>query len=107
MSRRRGPPVRVPPGIEVRHSKSCGSARGESCECEPTFRAWVSVPGGRKKLQRTFKTLAAATTWRGDGTVDGRRGVRGDPAPTTVREAAEEWLRGAQAGSIRNRSGDE
>ena len=106
MSRRRRAPARVPPGVEVRHSSGCAVAQGGECDCRPSFRAWVSVPGTRKKLQRTLKRWPPPGAWREDVTVDLRRGARGAGA-TTVRDGADEWLRGARAGSIRNRSGDD
>ena len=38
--------------------------------------------------------------------MDLRRGAMAPPGSTTVRDAAQEWLRGVRAGRIRNRSGD-
>jgi hypothetical protein len=106
VSRRRPPPARIPPGVEVRHSKACASRGGGECDCSQSYRAWVSVPRTRTKLQKTFKTLSAAVMWREDASVDLRRGAIGPPKAVTVRQAGEAWLVGAKAGSVRNRSGD-
>ena len=64
------------------------------------------MPGTRKKVQKTFPSLAAAVRWREDAKVDLRRGAIAAPGSTTVRKAAREWIAGARAGTIRNRSGE-
>lgn len=106
MSRRRNAPAAMPRGIELRHSRACAGRAGAACDCSPTYRAVVTVPGTRQKLQRTFPTLAAAKLWREDARVDLRRKSISAPAATTVRDAAEAWIVGARAGTIRNRSGE-
>jgi integrase len=57
-------------------------------------------------VRKTFPTERAAILWREDARVDLRRGVLVAPKPTTLRELGEVWLDAAQAGRIRNRSGD-
>ena len=92
-------------GISVRHAKTCASRDGSRCNCKPTYQAQVYVVGEGKRLTKTFPTLAAAKSWRQDAVVAARRGgLRSSNG--TVREAADEWLAGAQAGAVRNRSGD-
>ncbi len=74
--------------------------RGDSWE------AFVWLPRERRKVRKTFPTLAAAKSWRADAAALASRGGLRAPKPTTVREAWENWHAGAQAGTIRNRSGD-
>ncbi len=104
MSRRSRPAPEPATGIEVRHLRSCASRSGGTCDCEPNYRAWVHAGPG-KRIRRTFKTLEAARLWRQDAQVDLRRGVLEAPKALTVAQAAEAWVKGARAGSIRNRSG--
>jgi integrase len=59
----------------------------------------------QKKVRKTFPTLAAARAWRADTESGVRRGVVRAPVPTTLRQAADAWLEGAAAGTIRTRSG--
>lgn len=95
------------PGVEVRHRQGCPARGGGRCACEPGYRAWVVAGPGKRKVQKTFRTLREAVEWREAMKVDLRRGVAGAPRALTVVEAAERWLAGARAGAIRNRSGDE
>jgi integrase len=92
-------------GIEVRHQDHCPAPDGD-CSCRPTYRASVWDPRDRRLIRQRFSTLAAAKGWRVDAQAAVRRGeLRGDLGPT-LREAADWWVKGAEAGSIRNRSGD-
>jgi integrase len=102
VSRRR----RIPEGINLRHSRSCRSADGGRCSCEPTYQAAVYSARDGRRIWRSFPTLAAAKTWRQDTAVALRRGRLRAPAATTVREAAEAWMAGAESGAVRTRSGD-
>ena len=97
--------MKVPRGIEVRHRRSCSCSTGATCDCKPTFRAWVNHPAENRKVRRTFPTLAAAKRWREDAVVDLRRGVLAAPSSPTFGEAADAWLAGAKSGKIRSRSG--
>jgi len=60
----------------------------------------------KKRIRKHFATLAAARSWRADAQVALRRRTMRAPSATTVRQAAAEWLQGARAGLVRNRSGD-
>ncbi len=93
-------------GIEIRHSKVCRSRAGGACSCRPTYQASVSSAVEQKRIRKTFPTLAEARAWRSEAQTAIRRGMLRAPSQTTVREAAEAWLEGVRAGSIRNRSGD-
>jgi integrase len=81
----------MPPGIR---------RRGNSWE------AFVWLPREKRKVRKTFPTLAAARSWRADAAALASKGALRAPKPTTVREAWEAWAEGAKAGTIRNRSGD-
>ncbi len=59
----------------------------------------------QKRIRKTFKSLTEAKTWRADALVSLQAGTLRAPDPRTVREAAEEWLAGARAGTVRDRSG--
>ena len=93
-------------GIGVRHERACRSYDGGRCSCSPRYRAWVWSAREAKLIRETFPSLAAGKAWRADAQVQLADGRIRAPTPTTLREAAEAWLAGAQAGTIRNRSGD-
>src|SRR3954469_984109 len=95
-----------PEGITVRHSRSCGTRHGGSCNCKPSYQAGIFSKTDGKKIRKTFPTLAEAKGWRADASTAVRRGTMRAAGGTTVREAAEAWLAGAGDGSVRNRSGD-
>jgi integrase len=98
-------------GIVVRHARGCparwdSESHGSACRCSPRFQAQVWSPRDRKRLSRTFTTRAAAKAWRQDMSVALRRGTAVTGGQVTLRRAATEWLQAAEAGVIRNRSGD-
>ena len=96
------------PGIVERHSRSCPSRNGGQCSkpCQPTFEAWVYSARDGKKIRRGFPTIGAAKGWRSDALSALRRGTLKAPTRRTLDEAAATWLEGAEAGAIRNRSGE-
>jgi hypothetical protein len=51
------------PGVEVRHQKACAEHEGGVCNCKPSYRAIVFDRRERRKIQKTFPTLAAAAAW--------------------------------------------
>jgi hypothetical protein len=57
-------------------------------------------------VRRSFDRLDEAKGWRADASVGLRKGTMCPPARITLNEAADAWLEGAKAGTIRNRSGD-
>ena len=97
---------RLPEGISLRHARSCPRQSGGRCRCAPTYQAQAWSPGDRKRLTRTFPTLAAARGWRYDALVGLRSGTLRAAGGVTLRAAADEWLAAAEAGIVRNRSGD-
>ena len=96
---------RTPEGIELRHSKLCGTNEGRRCNCTPTYRASVWDNARRKRHRKTFSTPAAAKSWRRDALTALEAGTLQEPSTVTLRERADEWLHGARHGSIRNRNG--
>jgi integrase len=92
-SSRRKPPT----GIIVRHSRSCRTNAGGTCNCQPAYRAFVYDRRSGKKTWKTFPTLAAAKGWRADATSQLNAGRRVAPSRKTLREAAAQWLEGATA----------
>jgi hypothetical protein len=93
-------------GIQVRHGRRCANRSGSECSCTPTFQAQVWSARDRKPIRKTFPTVAGALAWRQETQVALRRGTLRAPTTTTLAEAAEAWLSGAEAGIIRTRSGD-
>jgi len=97
---------RLPEGINVRHARACPGREGGRCRCDPSYQAQVWSARDRKRLSRSFPTLAAARTWRQDAHVALRQGKLRPSGAVTLRDAARDWLEGARAAVIRNRSGD-
>jgi integrase len=100
--------ARKTPGIETRHAPSCPAVdnRDARCKCTPSYRAHVWSAREKRRIRKSFSTLAAAKAWRADTEVALRRGTMRAPTPTTLRQVWEVWLTGAREGSVRNRSGD-
>ncbi|MFN8161368.1 MAG: tyrosine-type recombinase/integrase [Solirubrobacterales bacterium] len=92
-------------GIRKRHTRLCRSHKGGGCTCTPSYEASVFSPKDDDKIRRTFRSHAEAASWRADAKRQIDQGALRTPAQKTVRTAAEDWLRGAKAGEIRNRSG--
>jgi integrase len=95
-------------GIRVRHARTCPAHADPDarCSCRPSYEAWVYSVKDGKKLRKTFGNLAEAKGWRADSTSAVRKGTLRSPSRVTLREAAEAWLKGAEEGIIRTRSGD-
>jgi integrase len=96
------------PGIEARHAPACPAAgdRDGRCRCTPSYRANVWSARDKRRIRKSFSTLAAAKAWRSETMVALRRGTMRAPTATTLREVWGVWLTGAREGSVRNRSGD-
>ena len=93
-------------GINVRHRLNCTSRSGGSCSCQPAYQAqaWSALEG--KQIRKTFASLADAKAWRQNTQVGLRQGTVRTPSPTTLNQAASEWLAAARTGVVRTRSGD-
>jgi integrase len=94
-------------GIRARHARRCPAAGSPEarCRCRPSYEASVYSKRENRKLRRTFPTLSEAKAWRADATGAVRRGSIRARSTTTLREAAEAWVEGAKAGTIRDRTG--
>lgn len=93
-------------GIEKRHSKGCPARNGSRCRCNAGYEVFVYSSKDGKKIRKTFARESEARSWRADAKRAVDHGTLRAPTLVTWREAAEVWLAGAEAGTIRNRSGD-
>lgn len=92
-------------GITVRHARSCPTRRGEACRCSKTYQASVWSARDRRRIYKSFPTLASAKSWRADAQVGLRRGTMRAPTRITLSEAAEAWVDGVHKGIIQARGG--
>lgn len=95
--------ARQSPGIRTRHSRPCRSRQGGSCNCTPTYEAWVWSNRDGKKIRRAFTNLAEAKGWRSDALGAVRRGALRPSPAQTIEQAAVAWIAKARAGEIRKR----
>jgi integrase len=94
------------PGIRYRHSRTCEDPERCGEKCGGSWEASVFSKRDGKKIRQTFSgpgAKAAAKQWRSDATRAVRLKKLRAPTRKTVREAAEEFLRGAEAGEVRTR----
>ena len=82
------------------------SRRGARCSCAPQYRAEVYSRRERRRVRKTFSSMAEAKAWRADAQVALRAGTLSGARSATLTEAAAAWVAGARGGSVRNRSGD-
>jgi integrase len=94
------------PDLRERHSRSCNSLKGGTCNCAPSFQARVYVPEDGRRRTKTFSgpgARAAAKGWL----IDARKGVRDGklraPTKTTLRASVDAFLEGAANGEILTR----
>lgn len=92
-------------GITKRHSKNCPGNGGGRRRCKAGWEASVYSKRDAKKIRKVFAREAEAKSWRADAMTAIERGALRAPTKITLREAGEAWLEGAEAGEIRNRSG--
>jgi integrase len=90
----------------LRHVRGCRSRQGGRCSCTPAYQAQVWSAREHKTIRKTFRTLSEARAWRQESQVALRKGTLRAPSPTTLSEAAQDWLAAATAGLVRTRSGD-
>jgi integrase len=93
-------------GINPRHARSCRKRDGKRCNCNPSYEAWVYSKRDGKKISKRFKSLAEAKGWRADASRALQARTLRPSSGTTLATAAEAWLGGVKAGTIRTRSGD-
>jgi integrase len=82
-------------GIEIRVAKD-GSR---------TYRASVWSNREGKRIRKSFAREAEAKAWRQDAAGAVRRGALRPSKPITLNQAAAEWLKAAEAGTVRTRAG--
>src|SRR4051794_24537217 len=92
-------------GLTYRHSRSCPGANGTTC-CAGSWRAVVCIPGSRDQLRETFHSYSEARRWKAATQADVDKGkIATTPSQQPkLRQAAETFLAGAQAGVILNSS---
>src|SRR5947209_8456781 len=103
---------KLPTGIRERHSRTCSSHSGGTCNCEPSYEAIVydsreSRRQGRVvKIRRTFTgrgALAAAKGWRRDAGAQVARGEISFEPKQRLEDAVAEWLEKCERGEVRSR----
>jgi len=92
-------------GVRKRHSEGCSAREGGRCNCKAGWEASVYSRRDGKKIRKRFPREAEARSWRAEAKRSLDQGTLRAPAGTTLREAAEGWLKGAEAGEVTNRSG--
>ena len=93
-------------GIEVRHARSCASRDGKRCNCDPGYRVAAYDAISKRKVSKTFRTLAEARRWRAGAHSQAAKGIRVAGTAQTLREAAEAFVDGMASGAIRARTGE-
>ena len=92
-------------GVRKRHSEGCSAREGGRCNCKAGWEASVYSRRDGKKIRKRFPREAEARSWRAEAKRALDQGTLRAPAGTMLREAAEGWLKGAEAGEVTNRSG--
>jgi len=93
-------------GIVLRHARGCRSRASGRCSCSPSYQAQVWSARERKAIRKTFRALGEARAWRHESQIALRKGMLRSSSPTTLKQAAEEWLSAAEAGIVRTRPGE-
>ncbi len=93
-------------GIEVRHSRSCGSRDGRRCNCTPGYRVAAYDAISKRKVSKTFKTLAEARRWRASAQTQSAKGVRLAGTSQTLVDTADAFVDGMGNGAIRTKAGE-
>jgi integrase len=93
-------------GITTRHQAHCSSRVDGQCDCSPRYQAEAYDKATARRLRKTFTTISAARLWRQDAIVALRRGELTTDRGPTLNDACDQWLDGARAGTVANRSGD-
>jgi integrase len=93
-------------GVVVRHQRACSTKQGAPCDCAPAYQAQVFSARDRRTLRKSFRRLGDARAWRSETKLALRNGAIGAPTRVTLSQAADDWLRAAEAGVVRTRSGE-
>jgi integrase len=96
-------------GISIRHSRECATekvGKDAACTCKPSYEPRCTTGGQRGRSAGRFATSRRQRAGRHDAASALRKGTMRAPTKLTLRQAAEEWLEGAKAGTIRKRGGE-
>jgi hypothetical protein len=99
------PRTRAAEGVRVRHSQWCPGRRNAACGCSPRWEAWVYSRKDRAKIRKTFAERWEAKAWRHRQLELASVERLHAPSHHTFGETASLWVKMAQEGQIRNRSG--
>lgn len=94
-------------GVYVDHAAGCtGTKEAKTCKCDAPYLAKFFDKRTKKRLSKTFPTLAAARGWRADLTSAAGKGVPiAAPSRLTVGDALDSFMEGVESGAMLNRSG--
>src|SRR4051812_13485490 len=91
--------------VEVRHQRSCATDRGKRCNCTPSYRAAVRVPGEPSPRRKTFASEAEALAWNAEMSKAKNSGRLARVGATqTLAEAAERTFAAMRRGTVLNRN---
>jgi len=99
------PRTRAAEGVRVRHSLWCPARRDAACGCSPRWEAWVYSRKDRGKIRKTFPEHWEAKAWRHRQLELASVERLHAPSHHTLGETASLWVKMAQEGQLRNRSG--
>lgn len=92
------------PGVETRHSTTCRTRAGGTCDCQPGYRGYVYL--NRKPVRGPFTPhIEEARNWRDDHRVKARRGALRERSRVSFDTAAAAFIDGIRDGRILNRNG--
>jgi integrase len=94
-------------GIEARHARGCPAKGWDAegvCTCEPAFQAQVWHAREQRLERRTFGRLRDAEHWRNEAAVAKAKGTLVAPNRKTLNELFDQFVAGAEDGTIRNKS---
>ena len=93
-------------GIRKKHSQTCSHWKGKSCNCSSGYEANVYSQADGKSITKTLPSWNEAVSWRAAAKRELDRGALRVPSGRTLEEVAKSWLKAAEAGKIRSRTGD-
>lgn len=92
-------------GINLRHSRRCSSREGGPCDCVPNYQGQVWCAEHQRQLRRVFSTIDEAKQWRAETEKALEEPGSFGPGGVFFGYAARRWLKAAEDGVIRTRSG--
>jgi integrase len=104
-SARRKP--RQPDGVRAKHTRTCASQEGARCNCKPSYEARVWSAREQKSISKSFRSQAAAKSWRAAALKAVERGSMKAPTKLTVKAAAEAFIERLRDGSALAKGGEQ